>query len=35
MDRSGIVDRELYDIKAIPLTYILDKDKRIIQKSSK
>lgn len=31
-DISGIVDNELYDLKAMPMLYLLDKDKRVLMK---
>lgn len=35
MDESRIVDRNLYDISAMPMVYLLDKDKRVIIKDAK
>lgn len=31
-DKSGIVDNELYDLKAMPTLYLLDKDNRVLMK---
>lgn len=32
IDESGIVDNNIYDIPAMPIFYILDKEKRVIKK---
>jgi hypothetical protein len=32
-DKSGIVDNELYDLKAMPTLYLLDKDNRVLMKN--
>ena len=31
-DISGIIDNELYDLKAMPTLYLLDKDKQVLMK---
>lgn len=35
IDESKIVERNLYDISAMPMVYLLDKDKRVIIKDAK
>ena len=31
-DISGITENEIYDLKAMPTLYLLDKDKRVLMK---
>lgn len=34
IDESGIVDNKLYDVAAMPMIYILDKDKKVLVKDA-
>lgn len=34
IDNSRIVERELYSLPAMPVIYLLDKDKRVLLKDS-
>lgn len=34
IDESGIVEKQLYDVPAMPMIYILDKDKRVLVKDA-